>query len=162
MDKIIEIIMGKVLHILHIKIENSKFKNLIQFISFGVIGISNTIIGYLLNIIVIIILKPYFVSWDYIVANMIAFLIGVLWSFYWNNKYVFVITDGHERNLGIALLKTYISYGFTGIILNNLLSYIWIYIFGVSKMIAPLINMIISVPINFLINKLWAFKASKS
>jgi putative flippase GtrA len=53
------------------------------------------------------------------------------------------------------------SYGFTGIILNNILSYIWIDMLGISKVVAPLINMIIGVPINFIINKLWAFRSQR-
>ena len=61
--------------------------------------------------------------------------------------------------MGKALLKTYMAYGFTGIILNNILSFIWIDKVGISKFIAPLINLIVSVPLNFIINKLWAFKS---
>lgn len=33
--------------------------------------------------------------------------------------------------------------------------------FGISKFIAPLINLIISVPVNFIMNKMWAFKTEK-
>ena len=33
--------------------------------------------------------------------------------------------------------------------------------FGNSKFIAPLINLIISVPVNFIMNKMWAFKTEK-
>ena len=90
---------------------------------------------------------------------MIAFILSVLWSFYWNNKFVFTARDGQKRNLWQALIKTYIAYGFTGIILNNVLSHVWINVLGISKFVAPLINLIISVPLNFIINKLWAFKA---
>ena len=56
-------------------------------------------------------------------------------------------------------MKTYMAYGFTGIILNNILSFIWIDKVGISKFIALLINLIVSVPLNFVINKLWTFKA---
>ena len=62
------------------------------------------------------------------------------------------------RNILKALLKTYISYGVTGIVLNNILSFLWIDVLGISKLIAPMINLIFSVPINFLLNKYWAFK----
>ena len=69
------------------------------------------------------------------------------------------VESGKKINLGKALLKTYMAYGFTGIILNNILSFIWIDKVGISKFIAPLINLIVSVPLNFIINKLWAFKS---
>ena len=62
-----------------------------------------------------------------------------------------------ERNIWKALLKTYISYGFTGLILNNILSVLWVSVFHISKMIAPIINLIVGIPINFFLNKIWAF-----
>ncbi|MDY4170537.1 MAG: GtrA family protein [[Ruminococcus] gnavus] len=43
-------------------------------------------------------------------------------------------------------------------LLNNVLSTFWIYTLGMSKYLAPLINLVISVPINFLLNKFWAYK----
>ncbi len=75
-----------------------------------------------------------------------------------DNKYVFTIEEGKSRSIGKALLKTYVSYGFTGIILNNILSWIWVSVLCISKYIAPIINLVASVPINFFMNKLWAFR----
>lgn len=57
----------------------------------------------------------------------------------------------------VMLLKTYAAYALTGILLNNILSWLWIERFDISKYVAPLINLIISVPLNFVINKLWTF-----
>ena len=133
-------------------------ENLEQFIKFGIVGVSNTVISYVINIGILLAMRPLNLGWDYLVGNIVSFLLSVLWSFYWNNKYVFVIEDGEKRSIWKALLKTYISYGFTGIILNNVLSWIWIDIFNISKYIAPIINLLASVPINFIMNKLWAFK----
>lgn len=64
-----------------------------------------------------------------------------------------VVQDGEKRDIGGTLVKTYLSYGFIGIILNNILPWLWIGVFGISKYVAPLINLIISVPLNFIINK---------
>lgn len=136
-------------------------ENLVQFVKFGIVGVSNTVVGYLVNVVTILILRHYGVSWDYFAGNMSAFILGVLWSFYWNNRFVFKLKDGEKRNLVSALFKVYLSYAFTGLVLNNILSYFWVDIFGISKMIAPLINAMIGVPINFIINKLWAFKSKK-
>lgn len=130
-----------------------------QFIKFGIVGLSNTVIGYLLNVFALKILEGYSLKWDYIIANIVAFIISVAWSFYWNNRFVFTVEDGNKRPLLPTLLKTYISYAFTGVILNNILSYVWIDVMGISKYVAPLINLIISVPVNFFMNKKWAFKS---
>ena len=63
------------------------------------------------------------------------------------------------RNKWKALGRTFISYGFTGYILNSLLLFVMVDMCGISKYIAPLISLIASVPVNFLMNKLWAFKS---
>ena len=122
---------------------------------------TNTVISYVLNVLVLLALKPLNVSWDFIAGNMVAFILSVLWSFYWNNRFVFTVQEGQHRSIWKALLKTYVAYGFTGIILNNILSWLWINVLDISKFIAPLINLVISVPVNFIINKMWAFKTEK-
>lgn len=131
-----------------------------QFVKFGIVGVSNTIIGYVLNVLVLWLLKNCDLSWDYIVGNIVSFALSVLWSFYWNNRFVFTVQEGKQRKLGRALLKTYMAYGVTGIVLNNVLSFLWINVAGISKYIAPIINLVISVPVNFLLNKFWAFRSS--
>lgn len=148
------------LRLFRVNVKDSTVHTLVQFIKFGFVGVSNTVISYLLNVLTLLLLKPYNVSWDYIAGNLVAFVLSVLWSFYWNNKFVFSIGKGQSRSLGRALLKTYVAYGFTGIVLNNILSAIWINKLGISKFVAPILNLIISIPLNFAINKLWAFKST--
>ncbi|MCR5773701.1 MAG: GtrA family protein [Lachnospiraceae bacterium] len=148
----------RVLKIFHIRLSEGKETALIQFVKFGIVGVSNTLLSYAINVVILLALSPLKLSWDYFAANVVAFILSVAWSFFWNNKYVFVKKDGEKRNIWAALLKTYISYALTGLVLANVLSYIWIDVVGISKFIAPLLNLIISVPVNFLMNKLWAFK----
>ena len=136
-----------------------KKKTVGQFIKFGIVGLSNTILSYAINVAVLFILKDKNLRWDYIAGNIISFGLSILWSFYWNNKYVFKKQEGEKRSIGKALLKTYIAYGFTGILLNNILSWIWIDKLSVSKYIAPILNLIISVPLNFVIKTMIAQRA---
>ena len=157
LNKLIKYVCKKI----HVSISDSSVEMIVQFIKFGVVGVSNTLISYVLNILVLIILAPLQIAWDYVLGNLVSFFLSVLWSFYWNNKYVFTEKEGEQRTIWKALLKTYVSYGVTGIVLNNILSCIWIEIFNVSKFIAPIINLVISVPINFLMNKFWAFNNKK-
>ncbi len=158
LDQWIQRIIRGAFRLIHRELKDSTLESLVQFVKFGLVGATNTAISYGINVLVLKLLQPYNLGWDYIAGNVIAFILSVLWSFYWNNRYVFTQKEGQKRNTWKALLKTYISYGFTGILLTNILSYVWIDIFGISKYIAPLINLIISIPLNFIINKLWAFK----
>ena len=128
-----------------------------EFLQFGVVGVSNTIISYLLYVVTLLLVSKSGVKFDYIIANIVSWLLSVLWSFYWNNKFVFKKEEGEKRNIWAALFKTYVSYGFTGLILNNILSVLWVSVLHISKMLAPIINLVISIPINFFMNKLWAF-----
>lgn len=128
-----------------------------QFVRFCMVGVTNTLIAYVLNVGTILLLSRFHVSWDYVAGNIVSFVLSVLWSYYWNNRFVF--HAGGRRGCSLkTLLKTYVAYGFSGIILTNILSYVWIEQFRISKLIVPLINLIVTVPINFLINKYWAFK----
>ena len=128
-----------------------------EFLQFGLVGVSNTIISYLLYVVTLLLVSKSGVKFDYIIANIVSWLLSVLWSFYWNNKFVFKKEEGEKRNIWAALFKTYVSYGFTGLILNNILSVLWVSVLHISKMLAPIINLVISIPIIFFMNKLWAF-----
>ena len=171
MDKVLKSLEGlmtkffdTVLNQLHVDDVETKRNNLIEFIKFGIVGLSNTAVAYIVYVLTLqlfLISKTQF-RYDYLVGNVVSFILSVLWSFYWNNKYVFKVKEGEKRNILSALFKTYMTYAFTGLILNNLLAYVWIDIFHIHKMIAPLITLIVSVPINYLLNKLWAFRTQKT
>lgn len=136
------------------------FSVFMQFVKFGIVGISNTLISYVLYAGSLLIFKKFAIMpvGDYLIAQIIAFALSVLWSFYWNNKMVFVREEGKKRSVMKALLKTYVSYSFTGLFLNSILLALWVQVFHMSEFLAPIINLLISVPVNFLINKFWAFK----
>ncbi|MCI8614574.1 GtrA family protein [Parablautia intestinalis] len=158
MDNFLEKVIRIVFRILHIEVKERTVGSLVQFIKFGIVGLSNSAVGYALNIATLLLLKPYKVSWDYYAGNMVGFTLSVLWSFYWNNRFVFKLREGEKRNLALALFKAYLSYAFTGVVLSNILSYFWIDVLEISKMTAPLLNIVIGVPINFTMNKMWTFK----
>ncbi len=160
-EKIAIFCLGILFKILHKELTDEVKEGFLQFVKFGLVGVTNTVIGYVLNVGVLLLLAPQNVAWDYIAANIVSFVLSVLWSYMLNSIFVFKKEEGKERNPWKTLVKTYIAYGFTGIILNNVLSFVWINWFGVSKFIAPLINLIISIPVNFFMNKLWAFKSEE-
>lgn len=125
-----------------------------QFIRFCIVGLSNTILSYFIYSILLLLFRKIFIlSLDYLIAQILAFILSVAWSYYWNSKFVF-----KQKNSVSSLLKTYISYFFSGIFLNTILLYFWVDMLNISEFIGPIFNLIISVPVNFLLNKFWAFK----
>ena len=159
-EKIVTIMLEGFFRITKIKVSKERMDSILQFVKFGVVGLSNTVGSYLIYLIVIVILNKLDIlqSINYIIANTIAFLLSVLWSFFWNQKYVFKMKNRGKGDLLRALLKTYVTYLFTGLILNNILSIFWVSVVKISVFVAPIFNLVMSIPINFLLNKFWAFK----
>lgn len=139
-----------VYRVFRLNLSKESYANLIQFIKFGLVGFLNNAISYITYIVLVEF------GLHYTPANIIGFTVSVLNSYYWNNKYVFA-TDG-RRVWWKTFLKTYISYAGTGIVLSNILLMLWIEILGIPEVVAPLINLIIATPINYWVNKLWAYK----
>ena len=146
--------------IINKELTEDAFQAIMQFVKFAIVGLSNTIISYVLYAGSLLFLKQTSIlkNKEYLIAQIIAFILSVAWSFYWNNKMVFNLNEGEERSLIHSLLKTYVSYSFTGLFLNTFLLVLWVQWFGISEFIAPIFNLLVSVPINFFINKYWTFK----
>ena len=159
-EKIVRWCLKILFRIIHKDLDEKIIEAFLQFVKFGIVGVSNTIISYVLYAGCLLIFRGIGIltGIDYIVAQVIQFILSVLWSFYWNNKYVFELKKGEKRSLWKSLLKTYVSYSFTGLFLSSILLVLWVQILGISEFIAPIINLLISVPLNFIINKFWAFK----
>jgi len=159
-EKIACTVIKSIFHLLRKEISEETLNGFMQFIKFGIVGVSNTLIFYIMYVVSLLFFQKlnWFGTVDYLIAQAIAFVLSVLWSFYWNNKTVFKTEEGQQRNLWKALLKTYVSYSFTGLFLSSALLALWVDILYVSEFVAPIINLLISVPLNFLINKFWTFK----
>ncbi len=143
--------------VLHLRLTEDQWKAFLEFVKFGLVGLSNTLISYVIYLFVLHFFQKnsMLVQVDYLVAQFIGFVLSVLWSFYWNRKFVF-----HAEAIPWpkALLKTYMSYAFSGIVVSSLLSVLWVQVIGIPKEVAPILNLLVSVPLNFLMNKFWAFR----
>lgn len=160
-EKIAHGILSILFRIIGRNLSEDTFASFMQFVKFGIVGVSNTVVSYGIYIVSLLMLKKLrlFVKYDYFIAQIVAFVLSVLWSFYWNNKMVFAVKKGQKRSVWKTLLKTYVSYSFTGLFLNSILLVLWVQVLGVSEFIAPIANLLISVPVNFVINKFWAFRS---
>jgi putative flippase GtrA len=119
-----------------------------SFIKFSLVGVLNVIV----NLIVYYILV-YF-GMKYVYANMIGYFCGVLNSFFWNKKFVFKKSDNRAWKI---LVKTGIVYTFT-FILGTIIMVVFVEYLGITELIAPILLAIIITPINYVLNKIWAYK----
>ncbi|MBO5459122.1 MAG: GtrA family protein [Lachnospira sp.] len=147
-----------------------------QFIRFGLVGISNTAVSYLVYALTFRLTDNYFL------ANVLSWLISVLNAYLWQNIFVFrEDSNAQKRVWWKVLLKTYMAYAFTGLFLNNVLLWLWVDIIDISRFAegilsalkeygvsmtgrefagyaGPLLNMVVVIPINFVMNKFWAYR----
>jgi len=131
-------------------------KNIIQFIKFGIVGVINTFTSY-----VIVNSCYYLLNLHLQISNIIAFVLSVLVSFSLNSRFVFKKEQGEKRNVFYALGKTYLTYSFTGLFLTAILTEIECNKLGIPLYIASLMNLVITVPINFILNKFEELKTKK-
>ena len=102
-----------------------------------------------------------FAGYDYLLALIAGFLLSVLWSFGMSRKYVFN-SHGEQEVWYKALLKMYVVYAFTGVVLSSLLSVLWVEVLEIPKQIVSILNDITCFPLTFLLNKFWSFKKAKA
>lgn len=139
-----------VYRIFHINLSEPQWASFLQFIKFGLVGVLNNLICYTVYLALVIL------GMHYVPANVTGFTVSVFNSYYWNNKYVFAAEN--KRIWWKTFVKTYLSYAGTGIILSNTLLLFWIEVCHIPKLIGPVLNLLFTLPINFLVNKFWAYK----
>lgn len=151
-------------------------KTLIQIIKFGLVGVVNTLVSYITYSVL------FYFGVPPLICNIPAFIISVFVSFLLNSRFVFKEEEGkEERKWWQVLMKSYISYSFTGLFLAEVLTALWLNVIHIEKYIvflipflakfginltavelagylAPIMNLAVSIPINFILNKFWAYR----
>lgn len=124
----------------------------IRFMKFGIVGIVNTLINW----IIFFVLNE--IRIYYITANIIAYLIATANSYFWNFKWVFK----YEKGENIKASLKFISLNLLGLVLNTIMLYLLVDLFHLEKMISLIITTAIIMIINYSVNKLWVFKSNIS
>lgn len=124
----------------------------ISLIKFGIVGVSNTLVNW----IIFFILNH--IGVYYITANVIAYLIATANSYFWNSKWVFKFKK--EENLKAPL--RFILLNLIGLILNSTILYLLVDLLHFSRMISLIIATGIVMIVNYFINKIWVFKENMS
>lgn len=131
------------------RMKNTKI--VLQFFKFSIVGLSNTFVSLAIYYIFLWVNKDF-----YLIGNIVGWIISVINAFYWNNKYVFENSLNGFLQTIRKIGKTYLSYGAT-LVLSTILLYFEVDLWRWSSVISPLINLLITIPLNFLLNKFWTF-----
>lgn len=152
----------------------SGHKSLKQVLGFLAVGGFNTVLNYAIYCAIVA------AGGHYLAASITGWVISVFSA--WLFQYFLVFREGgvdSPQPWWQALVKTYLAYGFTGFVLTNALLVLMLdvahievlfeplfvmgdfFIFGSARQaaeyVAPLVVMVINLPLNFLLNKFWAY-----
>lgn len=126
--------------------------SLIQFLKFGMVGAVNTILSYLITNV-----SYYALHLHEQISNLISFVITVLVSFLLNSRFVFRQEESGQPWYR-ALAKVYASYALTELVLMGVLLFVQERLLGIPHFIATFLNLCVTVPLNFILNKFWAYR----
>lgn len=120
-----------------------------QFIKFGIVGVSNTLIS-----LGVYYLCTFAFELDPQLSNFSAFVVSVLNAYFWNARWVF------KSGSKAALVKFFVIYGSSYLISAGFL-YMWVALLLIDKGIAPILSLFITVPYNYILSRLWAFRLTE-
>lgn len=122
---------------------------IVQFVKFGIVGVSNTLITFA---VYTLLLKGFGV-W-YLAASAIGFVVGAVNGFLWNRRWTF---RGH---VGDAL--TPVRWGIVqacGLGLNLGLLYLLVHDAGLDKLLGQAFATVVVTVLTFIANRAWTFRA---
>lgn len=163
LERIVRAVLGAVLKLFKVTLTEAQWAGLLQFVKFGLVGVMNTAVDYITYLLTLLIFEKtgLFGTKAYLVSTILGFLVSFFNMFYWNNAYVFKKKEDESRSALVSLVKLFLSYSLTGIIIKPGCMFILVDLVHVPNKIAPIPIMFITIPVNFLLSKLWAFRGKK-
>jgi putative flippase GtrA len=125
-------------------------ENWLQLMRFGIVGG----VGFVVNLLVYAALAEG-LGLEYHVASAFAWLVAVANNFFMNRHWTFDAT--HSRPHGQAarfLVVSLVAFAFSQVALT-----IFVEDVGLGKVVAQAIAVLLSMPLNFIGNKLWSFRS---
>ena len=126
--------------------------NWVQLVQFGIVGG----IGFVVNIAVYA-LCVHGAGMDYHLAAAVAWLVAVLNNFVLNRHWTFNAGAGRAHHQAARfLIVSLIAFGFSQLLLT-----LFVEVVSLPKVPAQALAVALSMPLNFLGNKLWSFRSER-
>lgn len=135
------------------------FKKYEEIIRYLIVGVINTIVSWGAYYICIVTVLDAQVAWMNAVANTISWVVGVVFGYVINRKFVFM---SHESNI----LKEFLRFAGSRVstwLLDIVVMYLTVNVGGMNEMIAKVfISSVLVTIANYIISKLFVFKKETS
>jgi putative flippase GtrA len=123
-----------------------------QFVKFGLVGVSNT----LLTLLVYTLLLKVLGLW-YVAASAIGFAVGAVNGFMWNRAWTF---RGHVGD-ALTPVRWFVVQG-CGLLVNSGLIYLFVDGAGAGKLVAQGLTIAIVTVLTFFANRTWTFRMHRA
>lgn len=129
-------------------LSGDRLKLATQFVKFGIVGVSNTLI----TLVVYTLLLKVFGVW-YVAASAVGFLVGAANGFVWNRRWTFA------EHVGDALtpVRWFVVQG-CGLGLDLLLIYLLVQYAGLDKLLGQVCATAVVTVLTFFANRAWTFR----
>ena len=131
-----------------------KNKKIINYLIFGVLTTLISIVTY--TILTITILNPNN-SIELQIANIISWIIAVIFAYLTNRKFVFA---SNNKNILSELCK-FASSRVTTLLIEMLFMYIFVSVFNFNDKIMKIIAQIVVIVLNYVFSKIFVFRSKK-
>lgn len=126
------------------------FKKYKQFIQFCLVGASNTIITMAVYALLLKINVPYYI------ASPVGYICGVINGYLWTSKVVF------KKKKSIDNAMKFIVVNLITLGVNTGLMWVWVSQLEIQKHLAQVITILFTMPLNFILNKIWTYRSKSS
>ncbi len=121
---------------------------ILQFVKFGIVGVSNTLISFA----VFILLLKVFGVW-YLAASGIGFAVGAVNGFLWNRAWTF---RGHVGD-ALTPVRWFVVQS-CGLLIDLGLVYVFVDGLGLDELVGQVMTTMIVTVLTFLVNRAWTFR----
>ena len=144
-EKIVRAVLKAVLRE---RLRDETVEKIVKFADFCLVGALSAAVSLACYYLIVLINRRL-----YLLGYSVGFVLSVLNSYFWNSNFVFQQKDDKTKTIA----KTYASYGLT-FLFGNALLYLMVDVLKISELIAPLIQILVTTPVNYLINKKWVYR----
>ena len=146
----IETLVYNILKKFNIKLSKKKYNLLIQICKFFIVGVIATLIDFIV----------YYICYNKfginpLIANIISFSVSVIYNYIASVKWVFETDKNKNKKV---LFISFITFSLLGLLLSEILLFIFINLLGLNEMLSKIIATIFTMIFNFITRKLFLEK----